>query len=75
MKKIIKISETVDNWGGKDFYETPGEIEMYLSDPSYFSDDAVIDYEENGVKGSCFIDELIGEEVLIGERVLLIEED
>ena len=61
MKHILKISETVDNWGGQDFYETPAEIEGYLSDPSYFSDDASIEYEENGELGTCFMDDLIGE--------------
>jgi hypothetical protein len=75
MKTILKISETVDNWGGQDFYETPEEIETYLSDPSYWSDDAMIDYEENGEMGCCFIDELIGEEVNIGDKRILIEED
>lgn len=75
MKHILKISETVDNWGGQDFYETPAEIEVYLSDPSYFSDDALIDYEENGELGTCFIDDLIGEEVKVGEKIILIQED
>lgn len=75
MKQILKISETVDNWGGQDFYETPGEIEVYLSDPSYFSDDAVIDYEEDGERGTCFIDDLIGEEVKVGDKIILVEED
>ena len=75
MKHILKISETVDNWGGQDFYETPGEIEVYLSDPSYFSDDAVIEYEEDGERGVCFIDDLISEEVKVGDKIILVEED
>ena len=75
MKHILKISETVDNWGGQDFYETPAEIEVYLSDPSYFSDDAVIEYEEDGERGACFIDELVGGEVKVGDKIILVEED
>ena len=75
MKHILKISETVDNWGGQDFYETPEEIEGYLSDPSYFSCDASIEYEENGELGTCFMDELIGEEVKVGDKIILVEED
>jgi hypothetical protein len=51
MKRILKILETVDNWGGVDTYETPGEIKTYLEDPSYFSDDASFEFEEDGKKG------------------------
>jgi hypothetical protein len=75
MKKITKITETVDNWGGVDTYETPSEIKVYLEDPSYFSDDASFEFEENGNKGVCFIDDLIGQEVMVGEEVILVEEE
>lgn len=73
MKKILKIMETVDNWGGVDTYETPGEIKSYLEDPSYFSDDAAIEFEEDGKKGVCYIDDLIGQEVIVGEEIILVE--
>ena len=73
MKKILKITETVDNWGGVDTYETPGEIKSYLEDPSYFSDDAAFEFEEDGKKGVCYIDDLIGQEVIVGEEIILVE--
>ena len=74
MKKIIKITETVDNWGGVDTYATTSEVKSYLKDPAYFSDDAWIEYEENGNKGVCFIDDLIGHEVMVGEEIILVKE-
>jgi hypothetical protein len=74
MKNIIKITETVDNWGGVDSYVTTSELKSYLEDPAYFSDDAWIEYEENGNKGVCFIDDLIGHEVMVGEEIILVKE-
>ncbi len=75
MKKIIKITDIVDNHGGTEIYEGKGQITMYLDDPSYWSDDAVIEYEENGVKSVCFIDELVGATVLIEDEEYEVEED
>ena len=75
MKKILKISEVVDNWGGVDTYETTEEIKSYLIDPAYFSDDATFEFEEDGKKGVCYIDDLIGQEVIVGEEIILVEEE
>jgi hypothetical protein len=75
MKKILKITEVVGNWGEIDTYETAGEIKAYLEDPSYFSDDASVSFEEFGNKGICFISDLFNEEVLVGEEIILVEEE
>ena len=74
MKRIIKIEDVVDNSGTIEEYNTPETIRIYLEDPSYWSDDALIRYEEDGIKGACFIDEIIDQEVLIGEEAFLVEE-
>ena len=74
MKKILKIVDVADNWGGTDEYNTPETIRIYLDDPSYWSDDALIYFEENGVRGRCCIDDILNEEVLIDEEVYLVEE-
>lgn len=73
MKRIIKITETVDNWGGVDSYQDTSQIMGYLKDPAYFSDDAWIEYEENGNKGVCFMDDLIGHEVMVGEEIIRVK--
>ena len=74
VKKILKITETVDNWGGVDSYQDTNQIKDYLKNPAYFSDDAWIEYEENGNKGVCFMDDLIGHEVMVGEEIILVKE-
>ena len=74
MKKILKITETVDNWGGVDSYQEINQIKDYLKNPAYFSDDAWIEYEENGNRGVCFMDDLIGHEVMVGEEIILVKE-
>lgn len=74
MKKILKIVDVIDNWGGTEEYNTPETIRIYLDDPDYWSDDALIYFEENGVKGRCCIDDILNEEVLIDGEVYLVEE-
>lgn len=74
MKKILKIVDVIDNLGGTEEYNTPETIRIYLDDPDYWSDDALIYFEENGVKGRCCIDDILNEEVLIDEEVYLVEE-
>ncbi len=74
MKKILKIVDVIDNWGGTEEYNTPETIRIYLDDPDYWSDDALIYFEENGVKGRCCIEDILNEEVLIDEEVYLVEE-
>lgn len=74
MKKITRIVDVVDNWGGTEEYNTPQTIRIYLDDPSYWSDDALIHFEENGMKGRCSIDDILNQEVLVGDEVYLVEE-
>jgi hypothetical protein len=74
MKKILKIVDVIDNLGGTEEYNTPETIRIYLDDPDYWSDDALIYFEENGVKGRCCIEDILNEEVLIDEEVYLVEE-
>jgi hypothetical protein len=74
MKKILKITETVDNWGGVDTYETPKDIKSFLEDPSSFSDDVTFEFVEDEKKGICFIDDLIGHEVMVGDDIILVGE-
>ena len=75
MKNILKISDVVDNRGRTDVYMGKVQIKLYLDDPGYWSDDAIIEYEEDGEKGICFIDDIVGQEVLIEDEVYLVEED
>lgn len=74
MKKILAIEETVDNWGNTERVITPGEILEYLTDPATWSDDLILTFEEDSQKGVCFIDDLIGEKVLVGDEVLTVKE-
>jgi hypothetical protein len=74
MKKISKIVDVVDNWGGTEEYNTTETIRIYLDDPDYWSDDALVYFEENGVKGRCSIDDILNQEVLVGDEIYLLEE-
>lgn len=73
MKKILKITEVVGNWGEIDTYESVVEVKSYLEDPAYFLHDASVTFEEFGNVGICFVSDLIGHEVMIGEEIVLIE--
>lgn len=74
MKTIIKIVDTIDNWGGTEEYNTTEEIRSYLDDPGYWSDDAIFHYTEEGEAGVCFIDDILDTEVMVGDEVYQVEE-
>jgi len=74
MKKIIQIKEVVDNWGTETFVTASHQIKKVLQDPESWTDDMVITYEMNGERGICLIDDLIGQEVFVGNEVILVKE-
>jgi hypothetical protein len=70
--KIVRLEETVDNWGRTETTGLPSEIAEILRDPETWTDDQIFYDEENR---PFFIDDLIGKEVeLEGIGTLKIEE-
>lgn len=70
--KIVRLEETVDNWGRTETTSLPSEIAEILRDPATWSDDQIFYDEENR---PFFIDDLIGKEVeLEGIGTIKIEE-
>lgn len=74
MKRILKIVDVIDNSDGVEEYNTHATIGIYLDDPDYWSDDALIYFEENGYSGRCSIDDILNQEVLVGDQIYLVEE-
>jgi hypothetical protein len=74
MKKIIQIKEVVDNWGNETFVTASHQIKKVLQDPESWTDDMMFLYELNGERGNCLIDDLIGQEVFVGNEVILVTE-
>jgi hypothetical protein len=73
MKEIIKIVETVDNWGKEAVYTREQDILDYLQSPdSLDTDDAVFVYIENGTESFCLLDDIIGTEVAVGQNKIYI---
>jgi hypothetical protein len=70
--KIVRLEETIDNWGRTETTNLPSEIAEILRDPETWTDDQIFYDEENR---PFFIDDLIGKEVeLEGIGTLKIEE-
>jgi hypothetical protein len=70
--KIVRLEETIDNWGRTEVNNLPSEIAEILRDPETWTDDQIFYDEENR---PFFIDDLIGKEVeLEGIGTLKIEE-
>lgn len=70
--KIVRLEETVDNWGRTETTSLPSEIAEILRDPETWTDDQIFYDEENR---PFFIDDLIGKEVeLEGIGTIKIEE-
>ena len=74
MKKIIQVKEIVDNWGTERFVTASHQIKKILQDPEVWNDDMNFLYEMNGERGICVIDDIIGQEVLVGNEVILVKE-
>jgi hypothetical protein len=73
MKEIIRIVETVDNWGKEAVYTREQDILDYLQSPdSLDTDDAVFVYIENGTESFCLLDDIIGTEVAVGQNKIYI---
>ena len=73
MKEIIRIVETVDNWGKEAVYTREQDILDYLQSPdSLDTDDAVFVYIENGTESFCLLDDIIGTEVAVGQHKIYI---
>ena len=58
--KIVRLEETIDNWGRTETIDQPSEIADVLRDPETWTDDQIFYDEENR---PLFIDDLIGKEV------------
>lgn len=70
--KIVRLEETIDNWGRTETTNLPSEIADVLRDPETWTDDQIFYDEENR---PFFIDDLIGKEVeLEGIGTIKIEE-
>ena len=70
--KIVRLEETIDNWGRTETTSLPSEIAEILRDPETWTDDQIFYDEENR---PFFIDDLIGKEVEIeGIGTIKIEE-
>jgi hypothetical protein len=70
--KIVRLEETIDNWGRTETTNLPSEIAEILRDPETWTDDQIFYDEENR---PFFIDDLIGKEVeLEGIETFKIEE-
>jgi hypothetical protein len=70
--KIVRLEETIDNWGRTKTTNLPSEIAEILRDPETWTDDQIF-YDERD--RPFFIDDLIGKEVeLEGIGTLKIEE-
>ncbi len=74
MKKIIQIKETVDNWGTETYVTSAHLIKKVLEDPEVWNDDMVFTYDMNGERGICLIQDLIGQEVIVGNEIVLVKE-
>ena len=70
--KIVRIEETVDNWGRTETIDQPSEIAEILRDPETWTDDQIFFTEDHNFFG---IDDLIGKEVEVeGIGTFKIEE-
>ena len=70
--KIVRLEETIDNWGRTETTDLPSEIAEILRDPETWTDDQIFYDEENR---PFFIDDLIGKEVeLEGIETFKVEE-
>jgi carbamoylphosphate synthase small subunit len=74
MKRIIQVSEVIDNYGEVQYDTSAKGIKQTLQDPECWTDDLTFTYEMNGERGVCFIDDLIGQEVIVGNEVILVQE-
>ena len=70
----IFYKEVVDNWGNETFVTASHQIKKVLQDPESWTDDMMFLYELNGERGNCLIDDLIGQEVFVGNEVILVTE-
>lgn len=74
MKRIIQITEVIDNLGGVEYISSSKVIKKILEDPACWSDDMIFTYEMNGGRSVCFIDDLVGQEVIVGNEIILVQE-
>lgn len=74
MKRIIQVKEVIDNYGDVQYDTSAKGIKETLRDPECWTDDLIFTYEMNGERGICSIDDLIGQEVIVGNEVILIQE-
>lgn len=68
---IIKMTEVIDNWGREEVTENAEEIMKVLKDPETWTDDITFT-DQTGI--IYFIDELIGETVMVGDTCIYITE-
>jgi len=69
--EIVYYSEVLDNWGRTESSMKPELIAAALKDPESWTDD--ITFEDKGGR-KYFIDDLIGQEVRVGNEIFTVEE-
>jgi len=70
MKKIVKLTETVDNNGRTKVEHNLDNIKNHLLSPEEWTDDILYFFEVDGKDGVCFVDELVGYDVMVGDEVI-----
>jgi len=68
---IVKMTEVIDNWGREEVTENAEEIAKVLKDPETWTDDITFT-DQTGI--IYFIDDLIGETVMVGDTCIYITE-
>jgi len=74
MKTIVKMTWPTSNSGDEDTTDVGKEIKEYLSNPDDWDDDTYFGYTEGSVYGICYIDDLIGNEVKVGNEIIKVNE-
>ena len=71
MINITYYTETLDNWGRTESSTKPDVIKRVLQTPDEFSDDMQFEDKEGRI---YFIDDLIGQEIQVGEEIFTVTE-
>jgi hypothetical protein len=75
MKTIVKMTWPTGNSAGQeDSTDVGKEIKDYLSKPEDWDDDTYFGYTEGNVYGICYIDDLIGEKIKVGNEIIEVNE-
>lgn len=73
MKEVYQILEVLDNWGGEQYFTSGKIIKDFLTDKESWTDDVTIYVkDQDGNTSTCFIDDLLGTEVIVEGEVVSI---